>query len=397
MTPEEVTALDRPEILAALREHAADAPDDFALRHGRREGWPTRAMAEQIRARRSARAKLAGWPVDDLLYTTRAIQQCSSLPLARFKATLVDGDGIDCCAGLGIDALHLAARGRVIACERDPALAAILRRNAAVLGIDLEVVAEDGLAVVARLGDRSRDWIYADPDRRDARDRRQTALGDCEPDLTRHVGELARVAAVLLVNLAPAVDREVLRRELPHLQRLVFVSHRGECKEALARCNAAAERPERIATEAVLLDDAGAVRHHLVAGGETMPETTPPQAVVCEPDPAILRAGALAACALTHGLTPLHPQVAYLTGEAAPSDFPGRVLQVVEAGEYRPKDLRRRLRDQGITGCQIARRHFPHSPETIAAQLRLKGSGTHRLLCYRDPGGKPRYVLGIPS
>ena len=394
MTPTEVAELQRPEIQAALLELLDESPDAFAMRHGKRDDWPVRAMAEQIRARRKARTKLAGWPIDDLILTTRGIEQCSSLALARFKASLVSGPGLDLCCGLGIDALHCAANGAVTACELDAGLVAILRHNAAVLGIDLTIINADGLDQLASFAERSLNWIYADPDRRDGQDRRQTLLGNCSPDLTNRVPELARVAGVLLVKLAPAIDRDLLREELPHLQRLLFVSHRGECKEALAWCDAAQERPHQIRAEAVIIDDQGSVTFTCQDDGEPLPSATTPQAMILEPDPAILRANAIGTLARQYTLHPLHPRVSYLTGDSLTADAPGRRLRVIESGRYQPKGLRQRLKQLGITGCQIARRHFPHDPDTIAKQLRITASGTLRLLCYRDPAEKLCWALG---
>jgi len=88
VSPEDVAALRQPGILDALRAHAGDAPERFALRHGGRADWPVRAMAEQLRARAALRTKLAGWPLERLLATD--LEAARSFVDAHTGRTTVD-------------------------------------------------------------------------------------------------------------------------------------------------------------------------------------------------------------------------------------------------------------------------------------------------------------------
>jgi SAM-dependent methyltransferase len=394
-------ALQQPAIRDALRTHAALQGDAFMLRFGSTAGWPSRAMAEQLRCRHKARAKLPDWPIDELLFTLQAIEQCSSLATARFKASLVNGRILDLCCGLAVDAIAMAQAGcSVTAHELDTDLARLVRHNAAKLTVDLTLLERDSMQALTDYHAEAFDWIYADPDRRAGgrtRDQRALSLAECSPQLDTHLEALARVAPRMLIKLPPGLDLASLQREMPSCQRVLFISHGGECREALAVCDHHAAARHHAVTEAVILNDDGSVRYALADDRRPVPSAVPPAAWLYEPDPALLRAHALAALANAHGLHPLHPDVSVLTAAQRAPDFPGRVSRVIDHGRYEPKRLRKHLKQLGITTAQIARRHFPYPPDTIAKQLRIGSSGSRRLLCYRDCDDTLCYVLCVPE
>ena len=90
----------------------------------------------------------------------------------------------DLTCGLGVDAAALSRRfERVVAVERDEVLAAVARENFSRLGIgNVEVVCASAEEWVGSCSERF-DWIYADPDRRDADGRKMVCMEHCSPDV----------------------------------------------------------------------------------------------------------------------------------------------------------------------------------------------------------------------
>ncbi len=386
MTPAEADRLRNPAILQALRELAGADPVVFSLRHADRKDWPVRAMAEQLRCRAKASAKLPAWRHPDLLYTERALQQCSSAACARFKAGLIRGRSVlDCTAGLGVDAWAAAVTGHAVeAWERDPALACILTHDAALLATgDLRSRTGDG---VARLAEAGFDWVLCDPDRRPD-GRRRLRLADLLPDPTALWDRLTKAARHgFCLKLAPGTPDADLAALPPH-QRL-FVSWRGECRELLLL---APVTSEGTTTGAVLLTPDGTPAQRF---------TGPPPPASCQEtpdgrlwiaDPAVRRAGLVAAAAAGRPL--LHPDLPLITADDPATPEPGAPFRVIADDIYRTRFLRRALRELGVNRANVSCFGFPHTATAVARAARLPGGGPLRLLCWRSPAGRLRWLL----
>lgn len=61
-------------------------------------------VAVQLELFDKAKKKLPAWTAAGCFFTKKSLEQCSSLPLASFKTTLVKGNIlVDLSAGLGVD------------------------------------------------------------------------------------------------------------------------------------------------------------------------------------------------------------------------------------------------------------------------------------------------------
>ncbi|MHC5067738.1 MAG: THUMP-like domain-containing protein [Planctomycetota bacterium] len=400
MSPDDVQHLTQPAIRAALAAAIANGNDDpaaFTLRHSGRSDYPVAAMAEQLRCQRKAASKLPAWAAAGCLFTHRALEQCSAPGCAHFATSLINGYILDLTAGLGVDAsAHASAGHRVIACERDPTLTALLHHNAKALGLAIDIRDDDGLSVAANLTPGTVDWIYADPDRR-VGGTRSLDPKHWSPDLFNAREQLIHLCPRWLIKVASATDTTAIDRYLPHRQELFVIGHHGECKQILVRCDASRPAPGRPVHHAVIVNDDGSVSAHLSSADHNAdPAPGPLGAWIAEPHPCVIRAGLAGLAANQAGLHPLAPDLAWLSGDDIPATFPGRRWQVIDQGRYQTKALRRRLRELGVSKLTIARRHFPHDPATIAKQLKVTPSGGgHHLLCYRDGKGQTRYALGL--
>ena len=153
MTPDEIDFLTTPEARELIERHISGDPARVALslRH------PHAALiASQVKYLQRARTKLPSYYAARCIIPPLAFEQSSSEATAAHKA-YTGRLCIDLTCGLGVDALAFSHRfARVVAIERDPALAAIARHNFARLGApNIEVIcmpAEEFIAKWAKAG-----------------------------------------------------------------------------------------------------------------------------------------------------------------------------------------------------------------------------------------------------
>ena len=333
----------------------------FALKFsGRKE------LVELFDCYQRAPKKYPTWHGSGLMYTRTALEQSSGEAAALFKASLLGGGLlIDLTGGLGIDTFAFSRRFKeVLHIELDTALSDIARHNHAVMGAD-NVRHILGDATLLLPGLPSADAAFIDPSRRDAKGR-LVRLQDCEPDLTTLAPQLLERIPTVLAKLSPLFDLHEIPRQLPNVADIHVVSVAGEVKEILVRLSAGFTGEP--AVHAVGLSANGAQKFMVegpLSRHETGPVNAPMRCLVCAPkgpgaggvvllpDAAVLKAGlsrqALSAAAASsvdaHGLFGLAPQ--------SPLHFPGRVLPLRWMAEWKPKDLAKRLKQEGIRGAQI--------------------------------------------
>lgn len=388
MTLEELTRMLDSDSRACLQAHESEDAEAFALAHAAETDLPVRAIAEQIACRRKARAKLPFLSDTGFLYDSRALEQCSSESTARYHASLVGGRrGIDITGGLGIDTLHLAeVLPEMHYCEADPVLGALFSHNADVLGgPSVDVHVGDSLQTLAGCADRTFDWLFADPDRRDAHGR-HVVLERCRPDIVASLPLLCAKASHVLVKASPLLEPADLRASLPGLCSATFVSSRGECRELVLSISAeggVAEPPVR----AVVLDAGGAERY---AVERTDMEDTPTGqvgAVLFDPDPAVLRARLWARIAEQTGLHAVNRTCGLLTGDTVPEGVPGRGYWVEAVMRWHRSKVRSYLRDRGVQRAVVMRREFPAPADRIRTLLGLADGGLDTLVLTTDCTG----------
>lgn len=332
----------------------------FALKFsGRKE------LVELFDCYQRAPKKYPTWHGSGLMYTRTALEQSSGEAAALFKASLLGGGLlIDLTGGLGIDTFAFSRRFKyVLHIERDNTLSDIARHNHAVMGAD-NVRHILGDATLLLPGLPSADAAFIDPSRRDGKSR-LVRLQDCEPDLTTLAPALLQRIPTVLAKLSPLFDLHEIPRQLPHVSDIHVVSVAGEVKEILVRLSAGFTGEPTV--HAVGLSTNGAqkfmvegplMRQEPGTGRATLqclvcaPKGPGAGGVVLLPDAAVLKAGlsrqALSAAASSvdaHGLFGLAPQ--------SPLQFPGRVLPLRWMAEWKPKDLAKRLKSEGIRGAQI--------------------------------------------
>ena len=358
-----------------------------------------RLVLEQVAMRRRAREKFSA--AERMFFTPVALEQATDEQVARYKARRFAGGGLalDLCCGIGGDLLALAARGPVLAVDRDPIKALLAAANLnACLGCsagsaeELQVARPFARLVVC--GDATRlamppdvAW-HIDPDRR-AGGARTSDARHYAPSLDE-LNAMPTAAPHGAIKLAPAAavpDDWAARGELE------WISRGGECRQQVAWFGRLATEPGlRRAT--VVHGDAGDA--HSIVGQPDVPCDVAPALgrYLHEPDAAVLAAHLGGALAAECGLRAIDFGAAYFTSDEVFDQSLGHtsgnaLLASFEIEDVLPLDLRRvrqLLQARGIGRLEIKKRGVEHDPAAVRRQLALKGDRAAVLFLTRVAG-----------
>lgn len=67
----------------------------------------------------------------------------------------------------------------------------------------------------------------------------------------------------------------------------------------------------------------------------------------------------------------------YLFSDQIPEAFLGRIFPIQWAAPYKPKTLKSRFKQEGITRCNLLKKDFPHDAEAIAKTMGIRQGGNH--------------------
>lgn len=341
----------------------------------RRDHTPdeTSAAIETAQLRRRAVAKF-GADAARLLFTDDALQQASDPLVRAWRAQGWAGATVDAGCSIGTDALAFARAGHpVTGVDVDEVRVAMANHNAAVLGLAdrARFVVGDVTAAPLPPGDA----LFYDPARRDARGKRIYDVERYIPPLSLVHGWARRFVTVA-AKLSPGVALDQLRG---YAASVTFVSVDGELKEAELRLGVAS----RFETRALRLTADGVTHTYHADARLEAPPTAPPRAWLCEPDPAIIRAGYVAPLAAELGGAQLDTHIAYFTTDTPPHSPWVRGWQVLDWMPFNLKVLRAYLRARDVGMVTVKKRGSPLTPEDLTRKLKLRGSASRTLVLTR--------------
>lgn len=326
---------------------------------------------EQWELRRRAAAKFSR--ANEMLFTRAALEMATHERVAAWRASRFP-EGVlitDVSCGIGGDLMAFAGRGPAVGYELDPVSAAYARHNLALVSGEAEVHCQDGLA--APIGD----YAFADPARRKG-GARTLDPNQFSPDPTVVAAQFS-TTRLSAVKLSPMLPDPFLESIGPGL---CFVSHQGECCEAVVWCG----------SEAVVSRSAV----HVESGAEAVARdlfefSEEPREAVFEADPAVIRAHALGS--MGSGLAHLGDSSGYLTGVAESTIWFKKYL-TVWSGPYRPEKIGEALRAQNARIAVVKKRSVPVEPKDV----KIKPGGDRPLTLILYPVGKKiRAVLAQPE
>ena len=348
------------ELLDRLDAHAVTPGTALRVGTALRAEFPPDLVADalvQHELRRQARAKFSA--ADRMFFTRAGLEQASSETIAAHRAARYAGLGpvADLCCGIGGDLIALARDHPVLAVDRDPLHLRMARANAAAHGLAAGVrpvpadVREVALADV--------EGVFVDPARRT--DRHRLRAGASEPPLEwcwRLAGRVPRVG----VKAAPGLPLEAV----PGGWEIEFIALGRELKEATAWS-------PRLATTTR--------RATVLPGGHTLtPEpgpalpVRPPGRYLCDPSPAVTRAGLVAELGRELGAWQIDRRIAFLSADVPLRTPFGRGLLVLESGPWNQKRLPQLLRALDIGSVDIRRRGLAGDVDRLRRRLKPTGS-----------------------
>lgn len=392
MTEAEFQLLTQPKVTDFVEKNLNKNVTGLALSRKGNAQFPPLVYA-QIKNLQKSEKKIPSYYQVRAILPTRALEQSSSEATAALK----DISGIsflDLTCGLGVDSFFLSKKFQSgIALEADPGLAQITAYNYEKLGIShvgiQNLPAEDFLR---NYNGPPFDLIYADPDRRDEQGDRQILLDKIQPNIPALMPLIRQHSRRLLVKLSPLFDlAEAERLFQQDLYRLVVVSVDNECKELWVDCQFDPQ-PETVSVEVKTLR-----KGHLETFSFPMAEKTadrvwgedwdafqaafPHTKYIWEPDVAFYKARKTVA--LIEQMEAVnghfnHPEGYFFSNQLPPSDFSGKVFEMLEAFPFHPKKIKKAI---GKEPLHLSKRYTAQSTNILRERLGIKEGGTRFLLC----------------
>lgn len=367
---------------AVCAEMAAGRPADTPTAISR---WRERIDAEYVTAawnqvllRNAARTKFSR--ADHMLLDRIGLEQATDEIVAAHKARRFAGAGriADLCCGIGGDAIALSGVAPVSAVDLSGPRATMAEHNAAAYGRRIEGVIGD-----VELTHPDADAAHVDPDRR-AAGRREHDVEQGSPNLVVLELLIHRYQHTA-VKLSPGASFD----RLPFDAEIELISHRGNCKQAVAWTGRfiSAHRRATVLPEGETLSAESPADLAWPAPGVLRPGD-----YLLEPDPAVIRANLVGVLARQAGASPIDRRIAWLVREQ-PVETPfARAFRVLDVVAFNEKRLRHWLAAHDIGSLEIKTRGVAIRPEDLARRLKPSGRTPGVLLVTRL-ADKPTAIL----
>jgi hypothetical protein len=376
---------------AAARAAASHPGDPLAAAAALRRQLPAlepgqaSAALEQAQLRHLAHERygLTG----DLLLTRDGLEQATRPAVATRRARLIARSGaghvLDLTAGLGLDAMAFVDAGlSVTAIERDPATAAFLAHNCPAARVLCADATDPALlaTLLAELGPA--DVVFVDPARRDPAGPRDAASGRALPerDPARWSPPWPFVQGIphdrVLAKVAPGFSPPAgWHAEWTSVDRTLL--------ECAVYSWPAFTAPRR----AVLLTHGSLTVIEPDPAAAPLPVADHSATWLHEPDPAVVRAGALTAlAALDPGIVRFDDDSTWLTSDQPSAGPAARSFHINAELTGSPRQQRRQLADLGVRRATVKSRDVDVSPRAVLRELGLAEGPEHVLVLTRRAG-----------
>jgi hypothetical protein len=333
-------------------------------------------VMEQIRLFDKAQKKLPTWLQAGCLFTSKSFEQCSSLPLAAYKASLVSGNLlVDLSAGLGVDDVAFSqVFNNVIGVDADAELNTLVRYNFKKLGVTnikrVDAFAEDFLANF----NKPFDVVYIDADRRTANNQKVYTLNDSSPDVLTLIPELLKSSTQILLKLSPMVDISYIQQALPNVSQIQVVGIKNEVKEVLVLIDKDAAQTEIKAVQVnaegkVEFEFSSPVQNEVDANNEVNFN------FFYEPSNMVIKAGLSAQLSVSNDMRLVAKNSHYMLGTKAQLNYFGRGFKIIHHDIFSKSEFSKYIKQHNLTKANISARNFVTSVDEIRKVFKLNDGG----------------------
>ena len=353
-------------------------------------------LVEQIESRRKCKKKLPSWYETAGIYypSKRAIEQSSSEITAAYKSNLITGHTlVDITGGIGIDSYFLSKKvDSLTYCEKQEELATIASHNFNILKADnIHVHMGDGIEYLKALKEKV-DWVYMDPSRRKADEKRVFLLNEADPPLPQSLETIWSRSDRLMIKTSPWLDLSAGIQILKAVKQIHVVAVNNEVKELLWILEKGHMVEPIIYTIDIRKDENYSFSFKLSDEKEAISAYGPPAQYIYEPNAALMKSGAYSLLSQWTGLVKLHENTHLYTSDTL-IEFPGKRFRLIEKLPYNPK----KIRQLGFKSSNISTRNFPESAPALRKKFKLKDGGDKTLYFTKDHTGKLVVLLCHPA
>ena len=332
-------------------------------------------VLQQIAAKQKAESKLPNWfATRNIYYPSKvSVEQTSSEKTARYKSDLITGNALlDLSGGFGVDDFFFAKRFQYVThCEIDTDLSEIVQHNFEQLGVsNIECISGDSEVTLAKLN-KSFDWLYIDPSRRNETKGKVFMLKDCLPNVPEQLDFYFRFSSNIMIKTAPILDITAGLSELRNVKAIHIVALENEVKELLWLIEK--DWIGNPIITAVNLTKDKTVTFAFEWNSVAVAEYGEPKTYLYEPNAAIMKSGGFDWISAQFKLKKLHPHSHLYTADNL-IEFPGRVFTIDQVVPYN-KAAMKPLANQK---ANITVRNFPDTVENIRKKWKINDGGN----CY---------------
>lgn len=332
-------------------------------------------ILQQIAAKQKAITKLPSWfKTPNIYYPSKvSVEQTSSEKTARYKSDLIAGNSLlDLSGGFGVDDFYFAQRFlNVTHCEIDIDLSKIVKHNFEQLGVsNIECISGDSEVTLTNLN-KSFDWLYIDPSRRNEAKGKVFMLKDCLPNVPEKLDFYYRFTSNLMIKTAPILDITAGLSELQNVKAIHIVALENEVKELLWIIEKDWIGNPKITT--INLTKEKTETFSFEWNSVAVAEYSEPKTYLYEPNAAIMKSGGFDWISEQFKLKKLHPHSHLYTSDTL-IEFPGRVFAIDQIVPYNKTEMKL----LGNQKANITIRNFPDTVENIRKKWKINDGGN----CY---------------
>ncbi|MEY2630049.1 MAG: hypothetical protein RLZZ469_946 [Bacteroidota bacterium] len=332
-------------------------------------------ILHQIAAKQKAATKLPSWfQTPNIYYPSKvSVEQTSSEKTARYKSDLITGNALlDLSGGFGVDDFFFAKRFQYVThCEIDTDLSEIVQHNFEQLGVsNIECISGDSEVTLAKLN-KSFDWLYIDPSRRNETKGKVFMLKDCLPNVPEQLDFYFRFSSNIMIKTAPILDITAGLSELRNVKAIHIVALENEVKELLWLIEK--DWIGNPTITAINLTKDKTVTFTFEWDSVAVAEYGEPETYLYEPNAAIMKSGGFDWISAQFKLKKLHPHSHLYTSDNL-IEFPGRVFTIDQVVPYNKAAMKPLVNQK----ANITVRNFPDTVENIRKKWKINDGGN----CY---------------